>query len=163
MESSKLLSYSNGDSPCIQQFKDKVSNEIKRRWSFDHENILILCSALDPRFKNLQFIDDDEVKELLGPETITTTLTHREELDAYMAESLPPRSTCPLLWWKDNSTKFPLVSKVAKCFLNIPATSTPSERVFSTGGNTVTQQRSSLKPGNVDALIFFNKNAHSFS
>ena len=100
---------------------------------------------------------------LLGPETIITTLTHREELDAYMAESLPPRSTCPLLWWKDNSTKFPLVSKVAKCFLNIPATSTPSERVFSTGGNTVTQQRSSLKPGNVDALIFLNNNANSFS
>ena len=38
----KALSYSNGDSPCIQQFKDKVSNEIKRKWSFDHENILIL-------------------------------------------------------------------------------------------------------------------------
>ena len=36
----KAISYFNGDSPCIQQFKDKVSYEIKRKWSFDQENVI---------------------------------------------------------------------------------------------------------------------------
>ena len=68
----------------------------------------------------------------------------------------------PSLWWKDNAHQFPLLSKVTKCFLNVPATSTPSERVFSTAGNTVTQQCSCLRPKNVDAIIFLNKNVDLF-
>ena len=69
-------------------------------------------------------------------------------------ESPAPRNCYPHIWWKDNTARFPLLSKLAKTFLNIPATSTPSERVFSTAGQTVTQLRSCLKPSKVDALIF---------
>ena len=41
------------DSTAIRQFKDKVSQKIKRRWELDSINInspLLLTSALDPRF-----------------------------------------------------------------------------------------------------------------
>ena len=40
----------------------------------------------------------------------------------------------PLDWWHLNQGRYPLLAKMAKVFLAIPATSVPSERVFSTGG-----------------------------
>ena len=59
------------DLPEVRQFKKKVCEEIKRRWNFDDLNsgiILVLCSAVDPTFKQLKFLDDEgreDVKEEL--------------------------------------------------------------------------------------------------
>ena len=51
----------------------------------------------------------------------------------------------PLIWWKNHATQYPVLSKLAKQFLGVPATSTPSERIFSAAGNTFTKQRNRLK------------------
>ena len=64
----------------------------------------------------------------------------------------------PLAWWKMNSLVYPTLSILAADFLATPATSVPSERVFSVAGYTVNRQRSSLASENVDKLIFLNKN-----
>jgi hypothetical protein len=44
--------------------------------------------------------------------------------------------------------------RLAKKYLAIPASSVPSERIFSLAGNIVTKKRANLKPENVDRLIF---------
>lgn len=62
-----------------------------------------------------------------------------------------------LQWWK-KQVDLPLLSALAKSYLSIPATSVPSERVFSTAGDIVTAQRSLLHPDHVDQLIFLKKN-----
>lgn len=64
----------------------------------------------------------------------------------------------PLLWWKTHEQSYLTLSKVAKRYLSIPATSVPSERTFSAAGLLVNKQRSRLLPENVDRLIFLNKN-----
>ena len=64
----------------------------------------------------------------------------------------------PLMWWKLNEPRFPLLSRVAKMNLSIPATSVPSERVFSTAGDILTAQRANLKPSHLDKLLFLKKN-----
>lgn len=69
-----------------------------------------------------------------------------------------PTSESPLVWWKANGYKYPLLSVVAIKYLCIPATSVPSEWVFSTAGDIVTAQRSALKSKHVDKLIFLKKN-----
>lgn len=64
-----------------------------------------------------------------------------------------------LSWWKGRQYDFPLLAIYARQILGIVATSAPSERVFSTGGNVVTQQRQRLDPQNVDKLIFLSANS----
>ena len=60
----------------------------------------------------------------------------------------------PLEWWKAQEKQFPLFGRLIRHYLCICATSVPSERVFSAGGNIVTTSRSSLKPARVDQLVF---------
>lgn len=62
-----------------------------------------------------------------------------------------------LQWWK-NQVDLPLLSALAKSYLSMPATSVPSERVFSTAGDIVTAQRSLLHPDHVDQHISKKKN-----
>ena len=50
------------------------------------------------------------------------------------------------------------MSELAKQLLCIPATSVPSERVFSAAGYIVSKLRSALSPENVDALLFLRQN-----
>lgn len=64
----------------------------------------------------------------------------------------------PLDWWKMHEFQFPMLARMAKVMLCVTATSVPSERVFSTAGDIITHERSTLKPKNVDMLIFLKKN-----
>lgn len=59
-----------------------------------------------------------------------------------------------LEWYKKNESYFPRLSQVAKIFLAVPASSVPSERIFSTAGEIVNKKRSRLHCANVDLLIF---------
>jgi len=80
----------------------------------------------------------------------------KSELLIYLDElnvSLEDKEFDLLNWWKVNSHRFPVVSKMAKKFLTVPATSVSSESTFSTGGRTLDDYRSSLRPSTVEALI----------
>ena len=55
-------------------------------------------------------------------------------------------------------TNFPRIAKLARQYLCIPAISAPSEKAFSTGGNTVTCHRATLKPDAVNRLVFLAQN-----
>lgn len=79
------------------------------------------------------------------------------EFDQYMSEPVKSVSLNPFMWWKDNQSRFPKLSSLAKRYISIPATSVPSERAFSAAGLTITKQRSSLDPSVADAIIFLNK------
>ena len=48
---------------------------------------------------------------------------------------------------------------MAKKYLAIPATSTPSERVFSVAGIMVDKRHAALTPEMIDALVFLNKSS----
>ena len=80
------------------------------------------------------------------------------EVKMYCRELNLPRKDDPLLWWMTNQAKYPLVSKVAFKYLGIPATSVPSERLFSKAGELVSKRRNRLKP-NVDLLLFLNQDS----
>lgn len=77
------------------------------------------------------------------------------ELDQYLKEQLTPRKekVDMLHWWKTKSEIYPVLSKIARDVLAIPASTVPSESAFSTGGRVISDYRSSLAPTTVEALM----------
>ena len=63
-----------------------------------------------------------------------------------------------LQWWKLHENQLPMMAKLAKHILCVPATSTPSERMFSKAGNLITEKRANLNPKKVDMMLFLNAN-----
>ncbi|XP_056443520.1 E3 SUMO-protein ligase ZBED1-like isoform X2 [Gadus chalcogrammus] len=80
------------------------------------------------------------------------------ELEAYLLGCKIDSEDDPLIWWGQNRSVYPRLSVLVKKYLCIPVTSSPSERLFSTGGNIVTCHRASLKPEHVDRLVFLARN-----
>ncbi len=79
------------------------------------------------------------------------------EISRYLECSLCPRQNDPFAWWRENEVNYPNIAKVAKTYLAIPATSVPSERIFSKAGEIVSARRASIKSKNVDMILFLNK------
>jgi hypothetical protein len=63
----------------------------------------------------------------------------------------------PLEWWRVKAQQFPLLSELAIKYLCIPATSAPSERVFSSAGLTISKERSRLDPSTANELVFLHE------
>lgn len=82
------------------------------------------------------------------------------ELDQYLSEPLVNRQDDPASWWKMNMHRFPHLSPLAEKFLAPPPTSVPSERLFSTAGDIISDHRSRLLPENAETLIFLKFNGH---
>ena len=61
-------------------------------------------------------------------------------------------------WWKSHENVLPLLAKLAKRVLTVPASFAKSERVFSTGGNFVTAKRNSMGVKKVEDLIVIKEN-----
>lgn len=58
-----------------------------------------------------------------------------------------------LSWWKTHGAKYPILARLARDVLAIPATTVASESAFSSGGRVVDKYRSRLQPEVVEALI----------
>ena len=62
----------------------------------------------------------------------------------------------PLEWWKKRSGVFPKLSEMALRLLSVPATSAPSERIFSMAKQIITDKRNRLDPSTAGDLIFLH-------
>ena len=116
------------------------------------------CQLSNNNKSALDLLLGDDYSEESRPETNPAIETVRD----YLADRIPSRESSPLDWWKMNSHRFILLACLARKYLSIPATSTPSERIFSCAGLIVNRLRSSLNPDHVDMLVFLNKNYDLF-
>lgn len=76
----------------------------------------------------------------------------------YFGERPLSKRENPLSWWENNAARYPHLAQLAKTLLCVPATSTPSERLFSAAGNIASKKRASLSPDHVDMLTFLHCN-----
>ncbi|XP_019153680.1 PREDICTED: zinc finger BED domain-containing protein RICESLEEPER 2-like [Ipomoea nil] len=79
----------------------------------------------------------------------------KTELEYYLSEAITEDegSFDILRWWKVNSARFPILSKIARDILAIPISTVASESAFSTSGRVLDPFRSSLTPKIVEALV----------
>jgi hypothetical protein len=64
----------------------------------------------------------------------------------------------PLVWWKEKQFHFPILSKLARKYLCIPATEAPSERIFSTASLLLSKYRNRMDPELAGRMVFIKKN-----
>ncbi|XP_025703409.1 zinc finger BED domain-containing protein RICESLEEPER 2-like [Arachis hypogaea] len=82
----------------------------------------------------------------------------KSELEVYLDESayIPEgnsKSFNALEWWKNNSLKFKVLSKMAADILAIPVSTVALESSFSAGGRIIDEYRSRLNQESIEALI----------
>lgn len=79
----------------------------------------------------------------------------KDEIQSYI-HGVPGDSSDLFGWWRQQERRFPKLRRVAQMILGIPATSAPSERVFSTAGCVISARRSNISPENVDNILFLH-------
>ena len=67
--------------------------------------------------------------------------------------------TDPLMFYKTNQKNYPHLSRLAKCLFSIPASSVPSESLFSKAKEITTDSRNRLKPHLIESLLFIKENS----
>jgi hypothetical protein len=87
--------------------------------------------------------------------TSSRTRISRTELDRYLAEECEEdtKKFDILAWWKTQSSRFPILSTLARDVLAIPISTVASESAFSTCGRILDDFRSSLTPFMIEALV----------
>lgn len=108
-------------------------------------------SGIDELFRDSG--EDEEQSDTENNDTVEA------DLRQFLQEKRLARNQCPLEWWKQNSSRFKTLNRLAKLYLAIPAASAASERVFSVAGLTVNRLRSSLLPEHVDMMVTMHCNA----
>lgn len=80
------------------------------------------------------------------------------EVKVYLSVPVIKSEADPLQWWSLHAEELPHLATIAQKFLCIPATSVPSERVFSASGHILSPHRAKLKPEKVNMLTFLHFN-----
>ena len=85
-----------------------------------------------------------------------------DEVTQYLALPKEVQECDPLEWWKARVNIFPTLSRLAMKYLSIPATSVPSERLFSDVSLHLSARRTCLKPELLGSMLFLKRNMKLF-
>ncbi len=83
-------------------------------------------------------------------------LNQEDELDLYFRTPEENADCDPIEWWQKHKTIFPSLCKISFDILCIPATSVPSEQIFSKAGDLITKKRNRLSSKNIRVSMCLN-------
>ncbi|RZC73706.1 hypothetical protein C5167_049191 [Papaver somniferum] len=163
--------------PFLSGMGTKMLDKFNKYWGeYEKMNTLMFIAVLlDPREKmkgdcnnvtQSSGVTDDEdsayaslIAERAREDEEDDNVEGKTELELYLEEKREPRISPSgvqfeiLGWWRTNSTRYPVLSHMARDILAIPVSSVASESAFSTGRRVIDSYRSSLLPKTVEALI----------
>ncbi|KAG7274572.1 hypothetical protein CRUP_022085 [Coryphaenoides rupestris] len=96
-----------------------------------------------PKLSALEKLFAEEDRALLQAPTEdvhSSRETTQKEVDFYRSLPAALSSVNPATWWWDKRDSLPVLSQLSPKYLCVQASSTPSERVFSTAGDTISQE-----------------------
>ena len=98
----------------------------------------------------------EDIFEVNAQDAASESDKAERELSTYASEEpISLHEQDPLLWWKSRTHVYKYTTKLVKRTLCITATSVSRKRLFSAAGELVSSKRSSLKPKNINMLLFF--------
>jgi hypothetical protein len=80
-------------------------------------------------------------------------IDENEEMTEYFKLAQEPENTEIINWWRNHESTYPSLANFAFDVLCIPATSVPSEQIFSKAGDLVTKKRNKLSEKTIKALM----------
>lgn len=108
-------------------------------------------------FFNLSTIEDFANRCLKKAKVSTSSSTTTSNLQYYLdlptIEVDDDGSFSVLGWWKSLETIYPILSLIFRDLLIIPASTIPSNAVFSADSRVVSEKRANLNPNTIEALI----------
>ena len=97
-------------------------------------------------------------KELLAPASEDSVESEMKEFEAHQTLQYLSAQTTPLEFFSLHKKDYPLLSHVAFHLFSVPATSVPSECLFSRSGLICTRLRNRLGPKTLENLVFLKDN-----
>ncbi|EXX53591.1 hypothetical protein RirG_242470 [Rhizophagus irregularis DAOM 197198w] len=154
--------------------QNAILEDIIARWDFPQ----ILClkgSFFDLRFKKYEILKQDNTAKLPDHNDTNESITMgnfwkkknakitapiKDEFQHYLnVTELPALEEYDSFsWWFTNKNQYPILHQIAMKYLSIPATSVPSERLFSDAKNLITPQRTRLNSFLINQLMFLKRN-----
>ncbi|RIB11753.1 hypothetical protein C2G38_2202656 [Gigaspora rosea] len=103
-------------------------------------------------------LNKDQLKAMLDSNTGTihlpTDLWMSKSKHEYLEYQL---NEDPIKWWQLHKASFPILVQLARKYLSIPASSVPSERLFSDIDNHITSKRTRLAPELVNKFLLLKE------
>ena len=136
--------------------KDDSSPDIEALLSEDNLDDTVDLSALNPTERKKR------IRAMQTSRPGTSSVTEEKGLDYEFKvfESLPEKGpeTDVMLWWKEASTRLPLMFDIVRIVFSVPASSCTSERIFSICGQMATKKRVRLNEKKLEELTVINRN-----
>ncbi|XP_062144580.1 zinc finger BED domain-containing protein RICESLEEPER 3-like [Alnus glutinosa] len=172
-----LINKCDDENDYIRSMARRMKAKFDKYWS-ECNLLMAIAAILDPRFKleqnlaskvqenssssrSIYAVDDEEggvemwESFLKSAETVLQPV--KSELEMYLEEGvyIPNKNIefNALDWWKANTLKYNVLSKVAKDILSTPITTITSESTFSAGGRVINPHRASLLTETVQKLL----------
>jgi hypothetical protein len=100
--------------------------------------------------------DKDDEDDLEAQAGVSKFNADKNEYERYVdvKHDEDPNSCDILHWWKEHEKQYPLLARLARKYLAIPASSAPSERVFSRLKNIITHKRVRMSSETLCQLLF---------
>ncbi|GES98505.1 zinc finger BED domain-containing protein 1-like [Rhizophagus clarus] len=140
---------------CSKNYKYDGSTgnlNISTRWNSSY--LAYLTNFLKPSDNSYEVLEDSDDNtinsDIVEEKSSQIEVDYTDEITTYFLLPVARENKNPLDWWKSKQEIFPVLSIIARKYLEIPATSVASERLFSNAGNHITAKRSLLDPALLD-------------
>lgn len=141
---------SSSDGRRLQVRKQFIETFIQ----YEHREQALSAAEIEAEFSSndegTDTIDIDSESELFKPRGV---VEFESEWSKWMKQQPVKRDIDILRYWTSKEYEFPIISRMAKDHLAIPATSAASESVFSVGGDIITKKRNRLGADNTRRLL----------
>ncbi|KAL7303447.1 hypothetical protein TKK_0004629 [Trichogramma kaykai] len=139
-----------------RELHDETLDKFKSVFKIYYDKYFIDDCTEEPALKKCRKSEEDLDFDILFVKP-KKSIVWMNEINKYLEDPRPDSDTDILLWWKLHANEYPIIARMARDILCIPATSVPAERLFSEASLVLTKTRCSLKDDSLRELICINR------